>query len=370
MKEIVAEGNSMPASNHDVSFHVLLACANKGPEGFFPRVDGDGVDLDRAQIDTALDMLRLGGFIEIADWNAQKGQGYRATEAGKQAAVRPELLRRPAAVKEPNDIDRSIRRTAWDEAEEIRRAVLTPPTAIVTPILIAINVIVYLWQGYFSLQHGKTIPEIMNGSLAFPMPGALMPLLFFDGDWWLLFTYMFLHGSPMHIFLNMFCLFSLGNVMEGRWGWPRFLVLYFGSGLIGGVAVLLARGNPLLSTLGASGAISGLLTSLAVWAWMHRRYLPPQFVEAHFRVVGINLLILIGSGFMPGISMSAHVGGAVGGALLSVPLAWLSPYSPGRHRIIGAICLLLIASLSLLALQMTPHPDIPFQQIIIQQLRQ
>jgi membrane associated rhomboid family serine protease len=356
MKEILAEGNSMPPSIHEVSFHVLLACANRGAGGFYPRVDSGDLDLSRDQLDAALDRLRLGGFLEIADWSPEKGQGYRVTDAGRAAAVRPELLTRPAVNREL-DIDRRQQRSAWDEAEHVRRSVLTPPRAIVTPILIGLNVLVYLGTCVYNLQQGQSVADIMNGVTR--LPGALVPITFWVRDeWWQLLTYMFLHGSPVHILMNMFCLFSLGNVLEGRWGWKRFLILYFGSGLMGGVAVLLANNNPLVGTVGASGAIAGLLTSLGVWAWMHRHHLPPQFVEAHFRIVGLNLLILIGSGFMPNISMSAHVGGAIGGAILSVPLAWLSPYSPSRHRIVGVICLIVIGGLCGLALEMAPRPEI------------
>jgi rhomboid protease GluP len=156
----------------------------------------------------------------------------------------------------------------------------------------------------------------------------------------------------------------LGNALEGRWGWKRFIVLYIGSGLIGGVAVLLVQKNPIQGTVGASGAISGLLTSLAVWAWMHRRYLPPQFVEGHSRVVGISLVFLIASGFLPHISMSAHVGGAIGGAVLSVPLAWMTPHAPWRHRIMGVVCLGLIAILCVLLLMTVPHAE-PLPRAIV-----
>jgi len=364
MKENHAERNSMPPPNLDATFHVLLACANKGADGFHPRVDAGSLDIARERLDATLDLLRLGGFIEIADWSPAKGQGYRATDAGRAAAVRPELLTRPAAVRQPAMADRERGRSAWDEAEEVRRSVLTPPRAIVTPILIAINAVVYLGTCAFNLMDGRTIPELINGIMY--SPGALVPQLFWGEDeWWRIFTYMFEHGSPVHIGVNMFCLFSLGNVLEGRWGWKRYLILYFGSGLIGGVAVLLATTNPRIGTVGASGAISGLLTSLGVWAWMHRRHLPPQFVEAHFRIVGLNLLILVATGFMPHISMSCHVGGALGGAILSVPLAWLSPFSPSRHRIMGVICLILIAGLGVLALEMAPRPPAPDPAFII-----
>lgn len=349
----------MAATNLDVSLHVLLACVNRGDRGFFPRVEADTLDLDRGRLDSALDFLRLGGFIEIADWHPDAGQGYRATDRGRDAAVRPELLRRPAPsrLRDADDSIPGLRSPGWEQAEDIRRSVLSPTQPIVTPALVVINVAVYLGVCAYNLAEGNTVANLINGRML--SPGALVPLQFFLlQDYWQIFTYMFLHGSPIHILMNMFCLFTLGSIMEARWGWARYLILYLGSGLLGGFSVLIWAQNPAIATVGASGAISGLLTSLGVWAWMHRHFLPPQFVEAHFRIVGINLLILAGISFAPNVSMSAHLGGAIGGALLSIPLTWLSPYSPIRHRIIGTVTLLLIAGVCGLVLEMTPRPDL------------
>jgi membrane associated rhomboid family serine protease len=253
--------------------------------------------------------------------------------------------------------------------------VLNPPPAIATQVLVATNVLVYLALGAYLVSRGVSFNDFLNGDIRVPvaelggrlmpwLPGALVPLTFFGlHEWWQILTYNFVHGNLMHIGMNMYCLFTLGNVMEGRWGRGRFLILYFGSGLIAGVAVLLSSANPAQGTVGASGAIAGLLTSLGVWAWMNRRYLPPQFVEAHFRVVGLNLLILIGSGFMiPNISMSAHVGGAIGGAILSVPLAWLGPTLPLRHRVMGVAALIAIAVVCVIALEFSARPEVQVRQ--------
>ncbi len=340
----------------DVSHEILQAVVKKGSDGFFPRADSAGLDIDRTRLDATLDLLRLGGFIEITDWVPQKGQGYRITDAGKQAAQKPDLLKRPAAAQRIETISLRGDQSEWNQADEVREAVLSPAFPIVTRILVGINVAIYLLVCFYNLQIGKTYANIVDGHIV--SPGALVPYYFFALDrWWLLVTHMFLHSTPMHILMNMFCLFTLGNILEGRWGWRRFLILYFGSGLIGGVAVLLWATEPLRGSVGASGAIAGLLTSLGVWAWVHRRYLPPQFVEQHFRMVGINLILLVGIGFvLPNIGMAGHVGGAIGGAILSVPLTWLGPTSPVRHRIMGVVCLLLIAGVCVLALAMAPRP--------------
>ena len=89
-------------------------------------------------------------------------------------------------------------------------------------------------------------------------------------------------------------------------------------------------------------------------------------------MVGVNLLILVGSGFVfENISMSAHVGGAIAGAVLSVPLAWLGPFSPVRHRVIGLVSLALIGGVCAVSLAMAPrpqpepHPERPGPRVIV-----
>jgi membrane associated rhomboid family serine protease len=95
--------------------------------------------------------------------------------------------------------------------------------------------------------------------------------------------------------------------------------------------------------VGASGAIVGVLTSLAAWAWLLRRYLPPEFVQAHLRAVGLNIVILVFLGMSMNVSNACHGGGAVGGVLLTMPLLLLDPRAPLTQRLGGAALLAVIA---------------------------
>ena len=174
------------------------------------------------------------------------------------------------------------------------------------------------------------------------------------GQWWRLFTYMFVHAGLLHIGCNMYALYSLGSIMEGRLGWWRYSILYFGSGLIAGVAVMLF--SPETPVLGASGAICGVLTSLAAWAWLLRRYLPREFVQAHLRTVGINLFILVIIGSSMNVSNACHAGGAVGGVLLTVPLILLDRNAPPLQRALGAglLAAIVIATAAIVVLRVIP----------------
>jgi membrane associated rhomboid family serine protease len=93
---------------------------------------------------------------------------------------------------------------------------------------------------------------------------ALVPALFFKGQVWRLFTYMFLHGGLGHIFFNMLGLFMFGSVLEREWGPREFLKYYLLTGLGGGLCFALFNYSSPYPTVGASGAIYGLLVAYAV----------------------------------------------------------------------------------------------------------
>jgi membrane associated rhomboid family serine protease len=93
---------------------------------------------------------------------------------------------------------------------------------------------------------------------------ALVPALFFQGQVWRLFTYMFLHGGLGHVFFNMLALFMFGSVLEREWGPREFLKYYLLTGLGGGLCYALFNFGSLVPTVGASGAIYGLLVAYAV----------------------------------------------------------------------------------------------------------
>ena len=102
---------------------------------------------------------------------------------------------------------------------------------------------------------------------------------------------MFVHGSLMHIAFNMFALWNIARAVEGRMGVVRFLVLYLGTGVIAGVAVLLLQ--PRSQTVGASGAICGVFASLITIIYLNRRHLPPQFLQEVTRSFTYSIVIIV-----------------------------------------------------------------------------
>src|SRR5262245_43972428 len=88
-------------ADNDLSLRILEACSRAAPAAMFPAQFAAEVNLDRSILDSALDRLRLNGYLQIADWVQGKGQGYTLTAAGADALRDPARLDRPAPAPEP-----------------------------------------------------------------------------------------------------------------------------------------------------------------------------------------------------------------------------------------------------------------------------
>lgn len=149
-------------------------------------------------------------------------------------------------------------------------------------------------------------------------PFGLTPTLVKKGYIWQLFTYMFLHGDFFHILFNMFILWMFGRSIEEEWGTKEFVKYYFITGIGAGVFTFILSINSSIPTIGASGAIFGILVAYAmmfpnslIYVW----FLFP--VKAKYLVMFFAILELIASvRYTPdGIGHFAHLGGMVVGYL-------------------------------------------------------
>ncbi len=183
-----------------------------------------------------------------------------------------------------------------------------------TYTLIALNVLVYLFSAFFS----HSIVD-MNMETLVHMGALFGPYAVQKGEWWRLFTAMFLHGGMTHILMNMFSLYLVGRAAEMYFDVKSYLSIYLFSGLIGGLASLSM--HPESVGVGASGAIFGVFGALAGFFLAHRDKIGTHFksfMKDFAIIIGINLVI----GFsIPAVDVSAHVGGLfvgmLGGFLIS-----------------------------------------------------
>jgi membrane associated rhomboid family serine protease len=143
---------------------------------------------------------------------------------------------------------------------------------------------------------------------------------FADGAWWQLMTSVFTHVEIWHVAMNMFALFIFGPALEGIIGRARFLAVYLVSGLASSVLVLFLS-NEYGSTVGASGALFGLLGALLVVAKKAR--LNSQWLVQNL-VVGVVITVV---GWRL-ISWQGHLGGFLGGVVTAAIIA----YAPRSNR--------------------------------------
>jgi membrane associated rhomboid family serine protease len=165
---------------------------------------------------------------------------------------------------------------------------------------------------------------------------GLTPALVKKGFIWQLFTYMFLHGGFFHVFFNMFALWMFGCEIERAWGTREFLRYYFITGVGAGFFTFFLSFNSHIPTIGASGAIFGILVAFALMFPDRPIYLYFLFpIKAKYLVIFFAVIELLASfrHTSDGIGHFAHLGGMIIGYIyiksdwrLS-PLFRLSRYS-------------------------------------------
>ncbi len=171
--------------------------------------------------------------------------------------------------------------------------------------------------------------------------GAQVNVLVLEGQWWRILTAIFLHLNWLHILLNGWSLFVMGELVEPAFGPKRFLALFLLGGLLGGLLSLVAY-PPDSVLVGASGAIFGLLGATVVIALEAqgpvRSYL--------LRWLGSILVLNLAFDFMyPGIGVWDHVGGLVGGFLAAYMLGGVRRLRSWRSGAAGVAYVVLCAGL-------------------------
>ncbi|MYA62230.1 MAG: rhomboid family intramembrane serine protease [Dehalococcoidia bacterium] len=210
-----------------------------------------------------------------------------------------------------------------DPEESPDSARLLPPgldrTPYVTWLLLGANIALFL------------LTELLGGSTAVDVLvrlGAMESWLIASGEYWRLFSAMFLHSGLIHLGFNVIGLLIFGHQVERLYGYARFLVIYILAGLAGSITsyAFNLSSAPYAIGVGASGAVFGILGALVAFFLSNRGLLGKmgrQTMTGLLALAAINLAV----GFiMPGIDNFAHIGGFAGGLLLGV--AYSPRYAP------------------------------------------
>lgn len=197
-------------------------------------------------------------------------------------------------IKLTNDINE---KSEADNKEYER--IFKPKRIVITNILVVLNIIMFALT--------MTVPKLANMFI-------LDPVAVRNGEVYRLLTSTFMHASILHLVFNMYALSIIGKQIETFLGKSKFLLVYIFSGLTGSLLSCAVTNS---YSLGASGAIFGLMGSLLYFGYHYRLYLGSVLLGQIVPVIIINLVI----GYLtPSIDNAAHIGGLVGGLFLSMAL--------------------------------------------------
>ena len=204
---------------------------------------------------------------------------------------------------------------------------------LVTLALIAVNVLVFA-------------TEVLLSGMRFEVPtpvlvemGAMYAPLVQAGELFRLFTPMFLHMDLMHLAFNMVALYSVGEVLERVLGRGNFLLLYFVGGITGNAvsyaADVLLGGGPTVSA-GASTSVFGLFVAVALLGVLHKgnRRMFAEYSKGMLGIIGVNVAYTL---LVPSISVSGHLGGALGGLVAMFMIPAKNLRVPNAVRIVVAV---------------------------------
>lgn len=193
---------------------------------------------------------------------------------------------------------------------------------LITYIIMGINILIFIYMLFGNYEN------IMYKY------GMYTPFIK-EGEYYRLFTCMFLHANFMHLICNMYSLYVIGPQVESFFGKKRYLFIYLVSGLCGSILSMTFSQASL--SVGASGAIFGLLGALLYFGNHYRTYLGNVIKSQILPIIIVNLGIGL---FSEGIDNFAHIGGLLGGILSSMIMG-IPEQKDNQDRINGIIILII-----------------------------
>lgn len=191
-----------------------------------------------------------------------------------------------------------------EKRNKIAEKIFSYKQPIVTYIIMAICIILFILM---ELSGGSTNSQTL---LKY---GANLDVLVKNGEYYRLFTCIFLHIGIMHLLCNMYSLYIIGREVENLFGKIKYIIIFILSGIFGSIMSLAFTHNTI--SAGASGAIFGLLGALLYFGMHYRTYLGEAIKRSIIPIIVVNLIIGF---FAEGIDLAAHIGGLVGGVLVAM----------------------------------------------------
>ncbi len=333
----------MAMATEEFLLQLLQACAALAPEPLYPVRFAREQNLDRDKLDMGLEELRRRGLVKLTDWMKDGGQGYAPTDAGQQALMSKRL---PTGRAAPVEAEKTIALTHYERGETVRRSVFEPTPPYVVRILLAANLLYFCFGAFYASNNQLDVSDYLRGVSRTPdfttdkvlsRLGALRRDKVLPGphqserrpEFERILLFCFLHIGLLHLFMNMYFLYSIAPIIESMWGSLRFLALYAIAGIVSGCVVLQYDlfEQQINLTAGASGCLFGIFMALLVWFYFNRNHLPEGLIQDWSRNLAMNAFLLFAINFFPGVSWQGHLGGAIGG-LLAALLLHLNRFHP------------------------------------------
>lgn len=184
-------------------------------------------------------------------------------------------------------------------------------------------------------------------------------------QYWRLVTSIFIHVGFIHLFINNYALWIIGQEIERIYGSSRFVILYLATGILGSIGSYAF--NPQATSAGASGAIFGLFGVMATFAFKYRGEIPAALSrEIKRRVIPIIALNLIFGLSVKIVDNAAHIGGLLSGIVLALIIPYKRPHEKITHpvwRMLQVVCLLIIFVSFVAAFQSYEGPKLSFSNL-------
>ena len=219
-------------------------------------------------------------------------------------------------------ISDEINKESFEKTKKIEK-IFSMKTPLITFLLIGICIIMFFLTYFLReneiISYGGNIKELVK-----------------SGEYYRLLTCIFLHAGIIHIACNMYSLYVIGSQLESFFGKIRYLIIFLLSGICGSILSIAFNNNDAIS-IGASGAIFGLLGAIVYFGYHYRVYLGNALKNQIIPIIILNLSI----GFLtPGIDNFAHIGGLIGGIFTTMSCG-IPGKNDNQDRINGIVLLII-----------------------------
>lgn len=194
----------------------------------------------------------------------------------------------------------------------MKKYIRLAPATVILLFINTIMVILTLFYGGFKI------------NVLLKLGGLYPPLVTEYEQYYRIITTAFLHGSILHFLMNGLALFYLGGELERLIGWFRFIIIYFLSAIGASIATILLSPNSV--TIGASGAIYGIVGALLVLTFTRKEWFHPVQIRSLRNLIIVNLVFTF---LMPSISTEGHIGGLIIGFIV---IQFLTPHEPYLYK--------------------------------------